>query len=55
MNTLQPKLQVIICCDVRLIYYPGTPILNPLHNPKKENSKLESKLLYMNSIITDYA
>ncbi len=29
MNILQPKLQVIICCNVRLIYYPGTPILTP--------------------------
>ncbi len=32
---LQPKLQVIICCNVGVIYYPGTPILNPLHTPKK--------------------
>ncbi len=35
MNMLQPKLQVIICCNARLIDYPGTPILNPLHTPKK--------------------
>ncbi len=30
MNILQPKLQVIICRNERLIDYPGTPILNPL-------------------------
>ncbi len=45
MNILQPKLQVIICCDVRLIYYLGTPILTPLHTPKKDNCKLESQII----------
>ncbi len=25
MNILQSKLQVIICCNLRLIYYPGIP------------------------------
>ncbi len=29
MNILQPKLHVIICCNVRLIYYPGTPHFQP--------------------------
>ncbi len=37
VNILQPKLQVIICCNVRLIYYPGSPIFNPLQ-PKKDDS-----------------
>ncbi len=27
--------KVIICCNVQLIYYPGTPILNPRHTRKK--------------------
>ncbi len=34
-HVLQPKLHVIICCNVRLMYYPSTPILDPPHTPKK--------------------
>ncbi len=52
MNILQPKLQVIIfvffinfCCNLRLIYYPATPILNPPHTPKKDKRKVESQTI----------
>ncbi len=45
MNILQPKLQVIICCNLRLIYYPATPIPNPLRTPKKDKSKVESQII----------
>ncbi len=27
MNLLQPKLKAIICCNLRLIYDPATPLL----------------------------
>ncbi len=52
-HVLQPKLHVIICCNVRLMYYPSTPILNPPHTPKRQyNSKVKSnRLLYMPIII----
>ncbi len=45
MNLLQPKLKVIIYCNLRLIYHPATPILNPLHTPKKDKSKVESQII----------
>ncbi len=52
MKILQPNLQVIlfvffvnICCNLRLIYYPATPILNPPHTPKKDKSKVESRII----------
>ncbi len=50
MYILQPKLQVMTCCNVRLMYYPGTPILNPPHI-QKDNSMVEShRLLCVHSI-----
>ncbi len=45
MNILQPKLQAITCCNLRLIYYPATPIQNPPHTPKKDKSKVESQIM----------
>ncbi len=45
MNILQTKLQVINCRNIRPIYCPGTPILNPLHTPKKNNNKVESLIV----------
>ncbi len=51
MNKLQTNLQVTTCCNVRLIYYPGTSILNPLHTPKKTIVRWNHRLLYMHSII----
>ncbi len=54
MNILQPKIQVIIICNVRLIYYPGTPILNPLHTPTKIIVRCNHRLLYMLCIIMLY-
>ncbi len=51
MHILQPKLQVIICCNVRLIYYPGTSILNPPHTSKKTIVRWNHRLLYMHSIV----
>ncbi len=51
---LQPKTQVLILCNVRLMYYPGNPILNR-PTPKKDISKVKShRLLYMHSIIMPY-
>ncbi len=32
-------LQAMICCNVRLRYYPGTPILNLSHTQKKTIGK----------------
>ncbi len=51
MNILQPKKQVIICCNVRLIYYPDTRILHPLHTPQKTIVRWNHRLLYMRCII----
>ncbi len=31
----QSKLQFMICCNVRLMYYSGTPNLNRPHTPKR--------------------
>ncbi len=45
MNILQPKLRVISCCNLRLMYYPATPILNPPHTPKKGKSKVELHII----------
>ncbi len=45
MNILQPKLKVIICCNLRLFYHPATPIINPLHTPKKDKRKVESQII----------
>ncbi len=36
---------VNICCNLRIIYYPTTPILNPPHTPKKDKSKVESQII----------
>ncbi len=41
MNILQPKQQVIICCNVR----PGCPHSQPTPHPKKYNSKVESQII----------
>ncbi len=50
MNILQPKLQAIMCGNVRLIYYPGTPILNPFQIQKKTIVRWNHRSLYMYSI-----
>ncbi len=31
MYILQTKLQIVICCNMRLMNYPVTPILSPPH------------------------
>ncbi len=50
MYILQLKIQVIIYCYIWLIYYPGTPILNPFHTPKLTIVRWNHRLLYMHSI-----
>ncbi len=53
MNILKPKLKIIICFNLRLIYYPATPILNQPHTAKKDKSKVESQIIRVGSKLRD--
>ncbi len=41
MYILQPKLQIMVCCNVRLMHYPWYPHSQPTPHAKKYNSKVE--------------